>query len=152
MKGSTLFTGATTATTNGGSREHKTSPSSSSSLAYVLKHTLIGFQYLLKLSLVEGKELSLPIANLNDWISAFAESFLLLLPSSNTFFMNERMLEDGFDKLLPFLIELWFHLSIGSEIISEHDWLFWELTKVIIIILTSYLLIIIYIIFNIYSV
>ena len=39
-------------------------------------------------------------------------------------------MDDGVDKLLPFLIELWFHLTVGIEVLSQHDWLFWELTKV----------------------
>ncbi len=93
-----------------------------------LKHTLIGFQYLLHIAMIESKELGLPFLNSNDWISSFAESFLLLLPSSSVQ-MSERVDDDGYDKWLPFLIELWLHLTVGTEIIPQHDWLFWELTK-----------------------
>ena len=97
---------------------------------YRLKHTLIGFQYLLHITLIESKDVTLTVSHANEWMSSFAESFLLLLPSSNILSTDRVSVEDGVDKLLPFLIELWFHLTVGIEVLSQHDWLFWELTKV----------------------
>lgn len=99
-------------------------------VSYKLKHCLIGVQFLFRLASVESKDIILPITNAHDWMSSFGESFLVLLPVSSAQFKST---DTSFDKLLPFLIELWFQLTIGVEITTNHDWMFWELTKVIII-------------------
>ena len=102
------------------------------SFRFKLQNILINLQYLIRLSLLESKELSLTLSNTNDWITVLSNAFLTLLPSS---LLINPSAASGYDDielnlLLPFILELIFHLTIGNDSTDATEKFVWDLTKV----------------------
>jgi hypothetical protein len=100
-----------------------------------VKHVLVGLQHMLRVGTIDSREHSLSVPNKEDWIAPLAECLFLLLSSAAcaaTFDMNaaETLSTDELlMQLAPLIAEIFFQIIVGTDLSSNYDWIFWELTK-----------------------